>query len=267
MKVYISCDMEGITGIPSWRAASSDKPNYAEGRRLMTGDVNAAVAAAFDAGATEVWVKDAHGSAHNLLVEDVDDRAQVIQGWAETPLMVAGIDESFDVAVLLGYHARAGTPDGLMCHTFSGGFRNVRVNGTVIGETGLSALHAGRYGVPVVAVTGDEALCREARELMPWVATAAVKWGLARESARLLGTGPARKLLRDAVSAGLDAARSGSVRALRLDEPLRVEVDLAQAVEAHRLVQLHGARRLSAATVAFEVPDGEALAALIGAIF
>lgn len=267
MKVYISCDMEGITGIPSWRAASSDKPNYAEGRRLMTGDVNAAIAAAFDAGATEVRVKDAHGSAHNLLVEDVDDRAQVIQGWADAPLMMAGIDESFDAAILLGYHARAGTPDGLMCHTFSSDFHNVRVNGTIIGETGLSALHAGRYGVPIVAVTGDEALCREARELMPWVTTAAVKWAMARESARLLGIGPARKLLREAVAAGLDASQSGSVQPLRLDEPLGVEIDLAQGVEAHRLVQLYGARRISPATVAFEVPDGEALAVLIGAIF
>lgn len=267
MKVYLSCDMEGVSGIASWRAASSGKPNYPEGRKLMTADVNAAVAAAFEAGASEVLVQDAHGGAHNLLVEELDARAQVIQGWQNEPLMVAGIDDSFEAAVLLGYHARACTPDGLMCHTFSEAFLAVRVNGTVIGETGLSALHAGKHDVPVVAVTGDAAVAREAKELLPWVATATVKWALARECARMLPPPQARKLIAQAVAVGLQSAQSGSARPLSLAEPLQVEIDLAHAVEASRIVQLHGGRRLGPVTVGFELVNGEELARLIGGLF
>jgi len=267
VKLYLSCDMEGISGIPSWRLASSSRPNYAEGRRLMTGDVNAVIEAAFEAGADEVWVKDAHGSAHNLLIEELDDRAQVLQGWTEPAMMMSGLDDSFDAALLVGYHARAGTPDGLMCHTFSDHYRNVRVNGKVIGETGLSALHAGTLGVPIVALTGDDAVCREAAELMPWVATATVKWALAREAARMLPLPQARAAIREAVQLGLEALAAGKAQPLRFDEPLRVEIDLAHGVEAYRLVQLHGAELVAPSTVAFEVENGEALARLIGRIF
>ncbi len=266
MKVFISCDMEGISGISSWYLASRKQAAYQEGRRLMTAEVNVAVAACFDAGAKEVWVRDAHSSAHNIIVDQLDERATLIAGWPEPSAMVGEIDDSFDACILLGYHSMAGTRDGLMCHTMTERLKGVRVNGVAVGELGIAALNAGAHGVPVVAVTGDAAVCREAQQLMPWVKTATVKWALAREAARLLPLAEARRRVAEAVGAGIEAARAGQVKPLVFDTPLQVEVDFFLGLDAARAAAEHGGERLGSATVRFEVPDGVALAQLIGHI-
>ena len=266
MKVFISCDMEGISGISSWYLASRKQAAYQEGRRLLTAEVNVAVAACFDAGAEEVWVRDAHSSAHNIIVDQLDERAALIAGWPEVSGMVAEIDETFDACILLGYHSMAGTKDGLMCHTMTERLKAVRVNGTAVGELGIAALNAGAHGVPVVTVTGDAAVCREAEALLPWVKTATVKWAIAREAARMLPLSEARKRVAEAVAAGIEAARSGQAQPLVMQTPLQVEVDFFYGLDAANAAQEQGGERVGSAMVRFEVADGAALARLIGAI-
>lgn len=264
MKVFVSCDMEGISGIPSWFAASDKNANYFEGRELMTADVNAVIAAAFDAGAEAVCIRDAHGSAQNLLASKLDPRAQLISGWSSPARMVGGIDAGFAAVVLVGYHARAGTADGLMCHTMTRAFRNVRINGVLLGEIGLSAMHAGHYGVPVVALTGDDAACREARELLPWVATATTKWALGRECARMLPPAQACERIAEAVREGL--ASVSRARPLTFDAPLRVEVEFTEVNDAARWENLPNATRIDSYVVIFEVFDGEQAAVFLGLV-
>src|SRR5918992_6153816 len=125
--------------------------DYPIARRLMTGDANAAIAGAFDAGATEVVVCDSHGPARTLLVEELDSRATLVRGLHKPGKMVEGLDSSFDAVCLVGYHARAGAAHGILNHTWLGKeIQDVWLNGEPAGELRLVAAVAGHFGVPVV---------------------------------------------------------------------------------------------------------------------
>src|SRR5687768_10694745 len=150
MKVYISADIEGITGLVSWSQCSrpdGSSYDFPFARRMMSHDVNAAIRGARRAGATEVVVKDSHGNSKNLLIEDLEPDVKLISGHGSgIDGMMQGIDESFDAAMLVGYHAMACTTAGIMEHTITGGVHRMKVNGELCGEIGLSAAVAGRYG-------------------------------------------------------------------------------------------------------------------------
>jgi len=167
MKVFISVDMEGVTGLTDPEDVLPDGADYARGRVFMTGDANAAVLGAFDAGATEVLVNDSHWIMRNLLLEQLDPRARVIKGFHKPMCMVQGLGEGFDAAVFVGYHSCAGTEGGVLNHTLLGKeVQNLFLNGEPIGETRLNSLLAGHWGVPVAFVAGDDAVCREARSVL-----------------------------------------------------------------------------------------------------
>jgi len=179
LKVFISVDMEGITGVVNWEETGRDGKDYDYFRRIMSLEANAAVLGAFDAGATEVVVRDSHGSARNILPDLLDPRATLIRDWSGGPKsMMEGIDESFDAAVFIGYHAKAGTPDALLEHTTSGNVQAFTINGDTYPEAGYNALIAGIYGVPVVFVAGDKAIADQARGFLGNVATYATKEGI-----------------------------------------------------------------------------------------
>ena len=182
-KVFISVDMEGIAGLVSGESTGRSGTDYGYFRRIMSVEANAAVLGAFDAGASEVVVRDSHGSARNILPDLLDPRARLIRDWSGGPLdMVEGIDESFDALVFIGYHARAGTPDAIIDHTMSGNVTDFAMNGVSLPEAGINALIAGLYGVPVVFVAGDRAVCDQVTELFGQVATVAVKKGIGAAS-------------------------------------------------------------------------------------
>ena len=163
-KVFISVDMEGISGISGADQLSADGAEYSRSRKLMADDVNAAIRGARAGGASEIVVNDSHGSMRNLRLEDLDPGVRLISHSFKSSGMMEGLDESFDGVIFIGYHAQAGSPVGLFAHTGSGIVADVRVNGRSLGEGGLNTLVAGWYGVPVVLVTGDNvALNRCAR--------------------------------------------------------------------------------------------------------
>jgi D-amino peptidase len=183
LKVFISVDMEGIAGVVTSAECSSSGPDYGYFRRIMSHEANAAVLGAFDAGATEVVVRDSHGSARNILPELLDPRARLIRDWSGGPKgMMEGIDNSFDAVVFIGYHARAGTPDAIIDHTSSGNVVDFAINGRSLPESGYNALIAGSYGVPVVFVGGDQAIVDQVEELFEEVATFATKQGIGAAS-------------------------------------------------------------------------------------
>ena len=179
LKVFISVDMEGITSVTNREDASRSGKDYDYFRRIMTKEANAAIEGALAGGATEIVVRDSHGSARNLLPDLLNESARLIRDWSGGPKgMMEGIDESFDAAIFIGYHAKAGTPDALLEHTSSGNVMDFAINGVSMPETGYNALIAGSYGVPVVFVAGDKPVCEQAMGLLGNVETVAVKEGI-----------------------------------------------------------------------------------------
>jgi D-amino peptidase len=209
MKVYIVSDMEGVAGIVKWEQVTGGDPMYEEGRRLYTGEINAAIRGAKAAGATEIVVMDCHGaggswSFNSLIPEELDPACEfVVQSeWTE---YTAYLEGGVDAALFVGMHAMAGTRDGVLSHTVSGSsWWRLRFNGREVGETGILAALCGTWGCPVLLVTGDEAVCREATDLLgPGLTTAAVKKGLGRFSARQLPASRARDLIEGAAKRSL----------------------------------------------------------------
>ncbi|MCP4608944.1 MAG: M55 family metallopeptidase [Planctomycetes bacterium] len=179
LKVFISVDMEGLTGVSHWNECSRTGKDYNMFREIMTNETNAAVEGALAAGATEVIVRDSHGSARNILPLMLNKEAKLIRNWSgDFKMMMDGIDETFDAVIFVGYHAKAGTPDASLEHTMSGTVMDVSVNGVSLPEAGINALMAGHYNVPVVCVAGDKALCEHVKELFGEVETVAVKEGI-----------------------------------------------------------------------------------------
>ncbi len=179
LKVFISVDMEGITGVVNWEDVSRTGKDYDYFRRIMTEEASAAVEGALAAGATEIVVRDSHGSARNILPGLLNKNARLIRDWSRGPKgMMEGIDESFDAVIFIGYHAKAGTPDALLEHTSSGNVTDFSINGTSMPEAGYNALIAGQYDVPVVFAAGDKALTEQVRALLGEVETVAVKEGI-----------------------------------------------------------------------------------------
>jgi D-amino peptidase len=183
LKVFISVDMEGIAGVVTSSETGTSGSDYGYFRRVMSAEANAAVLGAYDAGATEVVVRDSHGSARNILPDILDPRARLIRDWSGGPKwMMEGIDASFDAVVFIGYHAKAGTPNGVIDHTDNGNVVDFAINGVSLPEAGINALMAGSYDVPVVFVAGDQAICDQVTDLFGNIATVATKEGIGAAS-------------------------------------------------------------------------------------
>ena len=193
LKVFISIDMEGLAGVVSNSDVTPTSPDYPHFRSIMAGEANAAVDGAFLAGATEVLVRDGHGSKQNLLPGDVDPRARLLRGQSVGPKnMMEGIDKTFDAVVFIGYHAKAGTPNAILEHTSTGNVVDLSINGVSLPEAGYNAMVAGLYDVPVVFIAGDRAVVDQVRGLLGPIEGVAVKEeiadasnGLSPERARL----------------------------------------------------------------------------------
>ncbi len=204
LKVFISVDMEGITGLVTPSETNRSGDDYGYFRQIMTRETNAAIEGALAAGATDIVVRDSHGSARNILPEMLNRNARLLRDWSGgIKSMMEGIDETFDAVLFVGYHAKAGTRDAIIDHTMSGNVMNVAINGVSLPEAGINALIAGNYDVPVAFVAGDQAICDQAEALFGSVETVAVKEGI---GAATLSLHP---------EAGRDLIRAGVERSLR----------------------------------------------------
>ena len=253
VKVFISVDMEGIAGVVSGNQTGASGPDYSFGRRMMTAEANAAVAAAFDAGATEVVVNDSHGSMINLQPDQMDRRATLITGSPKPWGMMQGIDSTYAAVIFIGYHAQASTADGVLDHTYTGQLKAVRLNGREVGEYGLNAALAGHYGVPVVLISGDRAVTDQAKGFIPGVEPVAVKEGIGRTAARTLHPEEARERIAGGVRAAL--ARRAQIVPVRLSRPVALEVELTNTAQADAAMMVPGMQRLAPRTVKYEAPD------------
>jgi D-amino peptidase len=177
-KIYISADIEGITGVVHFDEVERNKDDFGMFRKFMTREVNAAIKGALDAGADEIIVRDAHGDARNILPDELHRSARLWRGWADTPLsMMEGIDDSFDAVMFVGYHAAADIPDATLKHTMSGRVAEVRLNNILMAEAGLNAVMAGLFNVPVIFISGDRAVCEYSKQTFTDIETVSVKDG------------------------------------------------------------------------------------------
>jgi D-amino peptidase len=222
----------------------------------MTGDVNAAIKGAFEGGADEVVVSDGHGGGKNVLIEALDPRARLNSGSPSPFQMVSGIDENVDAVIFIGYHARYGTHNGILAHTWSLGVVNTWVNDLLVGEIGLNASVAGHFGVPLLMVSSDEAGCNEARQLVPGVETAAVKRGKGTFAAECLPPEVSQQLILATAKRAVQNFKAGkSPSPLSTAKPVTVKVELNNALQADRAMAAPGTKRLDGRTVSLQVPD------------
>jgi D-amino peptidase len=179
LKVFISVDMEGLAGVVSGSECSSRGPDYDYFRKIMTKETNAAIEGALMAGAAEIVVRDGHGAKTNIIPGLLHRKAKLLRGVTNRPEnMMLGIDETFDAVLFIGYHAKAGTEEGVLAHTSSGNVMDLSVNGVSLPEGGYNALIAGLYDVPVVFVAGDNWICDQIRDLLGQVVTCETKIGM-----------------------------------------------------------------------------------------
>lgn len=261
MKVYISADMEGISGVVCRDQTHKEGGDWERSRALMTREVNAAVEGALNGGAHEVLVNDSHASMRNILIEELHPEARLISGWPKVMSMVEGLDETCDAAFFVGYHARQGFR-GVLSHTYTGYVLEYRVNGRAYGEVGMNAAAAGVYDVPVVLVTGDDSATREAADLLPGVETVTVKEHISRTAARLLHPGKCQELIRAAAKRALE--RKGDMVPFRIEGPVEIQIKFANTGHADAAMLMPGAHRADDLSVAYGGPDY--LTALRGAL-
>jgi D-amino peptidase len=259
VRVYVSVDMEGIGGISHSAPTERADQGYAAAVALMVGEANAAIEGACSAGASEIVVNDSHGLMFNLVPADLDPRAVVIQGqkpWS----MVQGAGgesggEQFDVALFVGYHARAGHPSGVIAHTYSGAPTLTTLAGRPVGESGINAAVMGEWGVPVGLVSGDDALADEIADWLPWAERVVVKRSVSRRAAASVHPSVARDLIRDAAARAVKRAKAGELRPLVLDPPVTIEVEYRNGGEADHAAVVPGAERFGDRGVRFSAPD------------
>ncbi|MEJ3745951.1 M55 family metallopeptidase [Actinomycetes bacterium KLBMP 9797] len=255
LRVLISADLEGISGIVHSSETNPERYDYERGRRLMTAEVNAAIAGVLAAAPdARVRVTDAHGPFRNLLPEDLDRRASLIRGRPRALGMLAGLDGGADAVLFVGYHARAGSGPGVLAHTMSDAILDVRIDGASVGEIGLNALLAGAHGAPVVLLTGDDAACAEFAELVPRAETVAVKRALGQTSAEVLHPAEARERVRAAAETAI--RQRDTVSPLRKTGPVEVAVDVHYPSTVDLAMLVPGARRAAGGrTVAYTASD------------
>lgn len=238
LKLFISADMEGISGIvdPTYVNPETGN-NYERGRQFMTADVNAVVEAALEYGVEEILVSDSHHKMNNILLEDLHPKARLLAGSPRDFSMMQGLDSSFDAAFFIGYHTRHGVP-GVLSHTMSGVIKNLYINGQVVGEFGFNAIYAGLCGVPVCLVSGDHLIAEEARELIPEISTAIVKQATSRTSALCLSQAESTAVLKQKTREALGKAKG--VSPLPVRTPLELKIEFAHAGEAEMVSIIPG---------------------------
>ncbi len=256
MRVYLSVDMEGITGVAVGKHVQPDEKEYDRFRRLMTQDANAAIEGALAAGATEVVVSDGHGPMTNVLIEELHPAARLISGSNRLLCQMEGIDGGFAAAFLVGYHQREGGGDGILNHTFIGRVvYEVRLNGEPVDEAAVNAGLAGAFGVPVALVTGDASVCADAERRIPGVITAPIKEAYDRFAGLSLTPEPARTLIRERAAEAIRAVQSGRIHLYRPPSPVTFEVDFKRTAPAHMATLFPGVERRGPRTIAVTDAD------------
>lgn len=215
MKIFISADIEGVAGSNFREECRMENPEYEQFADQMTKEVIAAAQGAFDAGASELVVKDGHGLANNIDIFQLPAGVKLIRGKSGHPYnMIYGLDETFDAAIFIGYHAGVGSPGSPLAHTSTGSTLSISLNGVPASEFLINSYTAELSGVPVVFISGDETICEEAKNINPAIKTLATKKGLGASTINLAPIEVIEK-----IRSGVRESLKGDLQKMRIDLP------------------------------------------------
>jgi D-amino peptidase len=245
MKIFITADYEGVSGHVQWNTAGD--------REAITQDINSAVAGAFEGGAKEVLVGEAHGNMRNIIPEMLDPRVAFLSGQPKPLNHASGIDSTFDAAMLVAYHAKSGTRYGIMAHTYTGSVFSLKFNGLEVGELGADSAIAGHFGVPVILVTGDKSACDEGLLLISNLETVAVKEGVSRSAGKCLHPQEARKLIKEGAKRAM--GKIGTIKPFVINPPIEAEITFTDPTFADNLEPLPFIERIDGRTVTYTAPN------------
>lgn len=255
MRLYISADMEGVAGVVTHGQGGPGEFEYEPARHWMTGEVNAACEAAFEAGASAIVVSDSHGNGQNILPDRLAGNVELVRAWPRPLGMMQGIEDGeYAGAMLIGYHAGSTNPGGVLAHTISSkAIREIRLNGAVVSEAQISAAIAAYYGVPVIFASGDDFFVREIADALPGIETATTKRAFGTLSAITATPQESCRRIREGVSRAL--ARIAEFRAERAAEPVSLSVAFKNRLPAELLAYLPIVTRRDAFTVEIDAAD------------
>lgn len=263
MKVLISTDIEGVAGVYHPEQARAGNTEYERARRLMTDEANAAIAGAFEAGASEVLVNDSHGGFRNMPPDLLDPRALVVQGKPRYLSMVAGVEQGVDAVCMVGYHSRA-QGRGILAHTINSfAFARVLFNGQELGEMGIYGALAGEYGAPVAMASGDDVFIEEHRPLFPQTRFVQTKRATGHTSGISLSPQSACAAIRSGVA---EALRAPLPPAFVLRGTIAVRIQTQTAALADLFCQWPTLERLSGDEIAFQAPTVEAAVRMVNSL-
>ena len=258
MKILIAADMEGITGVVHWDQVDPNHPEYSRFRKLMTGDVNAAIRGAFAGGATSVAVTDGHNNGRNILIEELDPRASLNSGSPSHLSMVQGVDENVDGVMFVGYHGRMGAVNAILDHTWSDErVSGLWINGQAFGEAGLNGAVCGHFNVPIIMASGDQTLCAEVQEFFGnKIEIAQVKKAVSRMSAECLPPEVTASLIEKAARRAVLNLKNKKVpKPFKVTKPINLTVKFEQSDMADRAALMPHAIRTIERRVEYVAPD------------
>ncbi len=254
LKIYISADMEGVVGVVTGEQLGPSGFEYQRFREFMTAEVNAAIEAAFEAGATDIVVSDSHGNGQNLLIEKLPKNVMIVRSWPRPLMMMQGIDESFDGVIFLGYHSSTVSSEGVRAHTISSArFADVQLNGISMPEAGINAAIAGHFDVPVIMISGDDAAVKEAAALLGDIEQAIVKWAYGFHSAKTMTPEAAYDVIRQKVGAAV--RRIKKFRPYKLKTPIQMDVRFKNYRPSEVLSYLPSVERTDSHSIRFSGKD------------
>jgi D-amino peptidase len=258
MKILITADMEGVTGVVHWDQTHPDHAEYPRFRKLMTGDVNAAIRGAFAGGAASVVVTDGHFNGRNILIEELDSRATLISGSPAPLSMMSGVEDGVDGVMLVGYHARMGAIHAILDHTWSDErVSGLWINERAFGEAGLNGAVGGHFDVPMIMASGDQSLCAEVREFFGnEIETAQVKKALSRMAAECLPPGQSSKLIEEvAKRAVINLKSKKTPKPFKISQPVKMTLEFEQSDMADRAALMPDAKRTVDRRVEYTADD------------
>ena len=254
MKIYISADMEGVVGVVTNEQLGPQGFEYARFREFMTQEVNAAIEGALAAGATQIVVSDSHGNGQNLLLEKLPTNTLVVRAWPRPLMMMQGIDETFAGAIFIGYHTATTNSAGVRAHTISSArLADVKLKGISVSEAGLNAAIAGHFNVPVIMVSGDDAVVKETKALLGDVEGAVVKWASGFHSAKTIMPEASYVLIREKANQAVRRIRD--FKPYKLDGPIQLDVRFKNYRPSEVLSYLSIVERTDAHSIRFTGRD------------
>ena len=257
INLFISFDLEGISGVTSWKEMRKDSPDLLRIRKIATQEVNAAIRGVKKSGLeiSEILICDSHASGENLLIEELEPGINLIKGTQRNYYMMEGLNETFDIVFFIGYHSMVGTEAGMMDHSYSSSsIYNIKINGVYVGESEINAGIAGHYGVPLGLVSGDDKLAKEIKEFFgPDVETVITKYSISRFCARCRHPVDVQREIE--LKSSRAVKKINKLKPFKFKYPINAEIEMLNSLLGDAIKSLPGLKRISARKFTFKSKD------------